>query len=48
MGGEAVTDMEHVKAVLGNISVKRPYHKSSVKAEIEKGIRTRRTGASTL
>ena len=37
VGGEAVTDMEHVKAVLGNISVNRPYHKSSVKAEIEKG-----------
>ena len=36
VGSEAVTDMEHVKSVTGNVTVKRPYHKSSVKAKIEK------------
>lgn len=34
-GCEAVTDIEHVKSVTG-ATVKRPYHKSEVKAEIEK------------
>ena len=35
VGSEAVTDIEHVKSVTG-VTVKRPYHKSVVKAEIEK------------
>ena len=35
VGSEAVTDIEHVKSVTG-AKVKRPYHKSVVKAEIEK------------
>ena len=35
VGSEAVTDMEHVKSVTGS-TVKRPYHKSEVKAKIEK------------
>ena len=37
LGREAVTDIEHVKSVTG-AKVKRPYHKSVVKAEIEKEI----------
>ena len=35
VGSEAVTDIEHVKSVTGS-TVKRPYHKSGVKAKIEK------------
>ena len=35
VGSEAVTDIEHVKSVTGS-TVKRPYHKSEVKAKIEK------------
>ncbi len=37
VGSEAVTDMDHVKAITGEVSAKRPYHKGSVKAKIEKG-----------
>jgi len=36
VGSEAVTDMDHVKETVGNVAVKRPYHKSSVKAKIDK------------
>ena len=36
VGSEAVTDMEHVRTVAGDVVVKRPYHKSSVKAKIDK------------
>ena len=36
VGSEAVTDMDHVKETVGNVAVKRPYHKSSVKAKIGK------------
>lgn len=28
-GSEAVTDLEHVKATVGDIAVKRPYHKAA-------------------
>ena len=35
VGSEAITDIEHVKDVTG-AKVKRPYHKSEVKAKIEK------------
>ena len=36
VGSEAVTDMEHVKESVGDVAVKRPYHKKSVKAKIDK------------
>lgn len=29
VGSEAVTDMEHVKATVGEVTVKRPYHKAA-------------------
>ena len=37
VGSEAVTDLEHVRKSVGNVAVKRPYHKSSVKAKIDEG-----------
>ena len=34
VGSEAVTDLEHVKAIVGNVPIKRPYHRTEVAKKI--------------
>ncbi len=36
VGSEAVTDMDHVRESVGNVAIRRPYHKKNVKAKIDK------------
>ena len=37
VGCEAVTDLEHVKATVGDVPIKRPYHKTEVAKKIAEG-----------
>ena len=37
VGSEAVTDLEHVKETVGDVPIKRPYHKAEVAKKIAEG-----------